>query len=163
MQNDNINSGSHFVPVEPFDLIVFGAAGDLSLRKLIPSLFHRWMDGQIPATSKIIGVSRSELSHKEFRAIAFSSFKNFHPSAEIDETDWSKFADHIYYVTLDAVSDGADWSGLSELLADSGDKQRVFYLALAPSLYGAVSANIKRAELKMTAPGSFSKNQSARI
>ena len=140
--------GSQFIPVAAFDLIVFGAAGDLSLRKLIPSLFHRWRDEQIPATSKIIGVSRSEMTDEEFRELAFESFKKFHPSAEIDEEDWKKFADHIHYVTLDAVSDDADWSDLSQLLADSGDKQRVYYLALAPSLYGAVSANIERAGLK---------------
>jgi len=56
-------SGSQFIPVSPFDLIIFGAAGDLALRKLIPSLFHRWRDEQIPGTSKIIGVSRSAMEN----------------------------------------------------------------------------------------------------
>ena len=150
MNKDRIlqHSGSQFVPVSPFDLIVFGAAGDLSLRKLIPSLFHRWRDEQIPATSKIIGVSRSKMSHEEFRELALASFRKFHAGAKIDEDDWSKFSEHLYYVTLDAVSESADWSNLAELLSNSGDKQRVFYLALAPSLYGAVSENIDRAELK---------------
>ena len=142
------HSGSQFVPVSPFDLIVFGAAGDLSLRKLIPSLFHRWRDEQIPPASKIIGVSRSDMSHEEFRDLALTSFRKFYGDAEINVDDWSKFAEHLYYVTLDAVSEDADWSNLAELLADSGDKQRVFYLALAPSLYGAVSENIDRAGLK---------------
>ena len=145
---DSPSTVAQFIPVSPFELVVFGAAGDLSLRKLIPSLFHRWRDEQIPAASKIIGVSRSEMSDEQFRSLARESFGKFHPDAEIDTADWSKFAEHLYYVTLDAVSDNADWSQLAELLSDRGDKQRVYYLALAPSLYGAVSANINRAGLR---------------
>ena len=58
------------LPVTPFDLVVFGAAGDLSLRKLIPSLFHRWRDGQIPPQSRIIGVSRTAMNADAFRKLA---------------------------------------------------------------------------------------------
>ncbi len=151
MSNNQLKAGagsSQFVPVSPFDLIVFGAAGDLSLRKLIPALFHRWCDDQIPATSKIIGVSRSEMSHEAFRQLAIESFRKFNPDAGINDADWAAFSRHLFYVTLDAVSDGADWSDLKEVLEGGDKKQRVFYLALAPSLYGAVSANIERAGLK---------------
>ncbi len=141
-------SSSHFVPVSPFDLVVFGAAGDLSLRKLIPSLFHRWRDGQIPASSKVIGVSRSAMETEAFRALALGSFKEFHPAEEIDDDEWERFAEQLFYVTLDAVSEDADWSVLTAHFEEGADKQRVFYLALAPSLYGAVSVNINRAGLK---------------
>jgi len=135
-------SSSQFVPVTAFDLVVFGAAGDLSLRKLIPSLFHRWRDNQIPPESKIIGVSRTSLGDEAFRALALESFRKFHPSENIDEDEWAAFAKQLCYVELDAVSDDADWSGLTGLLDGQESKQRVFYLALAPGLYGAVSANI---------------------
>ena len=137
-----------FVPVDPFDLVVFGAAGDLSLRKLIPSLFHRWRDDQIPAESKIIGVSRSAMDHAGFRALALESFRKFHPGETIDEAEWAAFEKQLYYCEIDAASADAEWSALKALLDGCDHKQRVFYLALPPGLYGAVSANIANAGLK---------------
>ena len=50
---------SRIIPVQPFDYVVFGATGDLTKRKLIPALYHRFMDGQFDEQSRIIGVSRS--------------------------------------------------------------------------------------------------------
>ena len=142
------SSSPQLLPVSPFDLVVFGAAGDLSLRKLIPSLFHRWRDGQIPADSKIVGVSRSAMDDEAFRALALDSFKKFHPGETVDAAEWGAFAAQLYYRELDAAVDDAGWSLLKDLLAGGEDKQRVFYLALPPGLYGAVSANIAKAGLK---------------
>lgn len=141
-------SSPQFVPVSAFDLVVFGAAGDLSLRKLIPSLFHRWRDDQIPRESKIIGVSRTVMDDAGFRRLALDSFRKFHPGETIDETEWAAFSELLFYREVDAAAADADWSGLAEALAGCEDKQRVFYLALPPSLYGAVSANIAAAGLK---------------
>ncbi|MFN9146371.1 MAG: glucose-6-phosphate dehydrogenase, partial [Hyphomonadaceae bacterium] len=53
---------AEFVPVPSFDLVVFGASGDLALRKLFPSLFHRFKDGQIPSDSRIVGVARQVMT-----------------------------------------------------------------------------------------------------
>ena len=145
--SDNSNS-SQFIPVSPFDLIVFGAAGDLSLRKLIPSLFHRWRDAQISETSKIIGVSRTAMDSEAFRTLALESFKKFHPGETIDEAEWAAFAERLFYCELDAANAEADWSVLRDLIDDAGGKQRVYYLALPPSLYGTVSENIVAAGLK---------------
>ena len=50
---------AEFVPVDPFDIVIFGVSGDLSRQKLLPALFHRYCDGQIDASSNIIGVARS--------------------------------------------------------------------------------------------------------
>lgn len=141
-----MSSSSHFIPVTPFDLVVFGAAGDLSLRKLIPSLFHRWRDGQIPPTSQIVGVSRTAMDDEAYRALARESFAKFHPAEEIDEEEWAAFSAQLFYAALDVVSEEADWSALASRL-DGADKQRIFYLALAPGLYGAVSQNIAKANL----------------
>jgi len=76
---DKTNQTSQFVPVSPFDIVVFGAAGDLSLRKLIPSLFHRWCDKQIPPESRIIGVSRTAMDSQAFRNMAEERFRMFFP------------------------------------------------------------------------------------
>lgn len=143
-----MSSSPQFVPVSAFDLVVFGAAGDLSLRKLIPSLFHRWRDDQIPKESKIIGVSRTAMDDESFRRLALDSFRKFHPDETVDETEWAAFSELLFYREVDASAADADWSGLTEALAGCEDKQRVFYLALPPSLYGTVSANIAAAGLK---------------
>ena len=58
---------THAAPVEAFDLVIFGGTGDLALRKLLPALFHRYADGQIPAGSRVIGVARDALSDVEDR------------------------------------------------------------------------------------------------
>ena len=141
-------SSPQLLPVPPFDLVVFGAAGDLSLRKLIPSLFHRWRDSQIPKQSKVIGVSRTKMNDSEFRQLALNSFREFYGDETVSDEEWLRFASQLHYVELDAVSASSNWPALAEKLADSDGKQRVFYLALPPSIYGEVSRNIAAAGLK---------------
>jgi glucose-6-phosphate 1-dehydrogenase len=58
---------SRAIPVPPFTLVVFGATGDLSRRKLLPALFHRDLAGQLPNGAVIIGTSRHAMSDNEFR------------------------------------------------------------------------------------------------
>jgi glucose-6-phosphate 1-dehydrogenase len=55
------------VPVSVFDCVVFGATGDLTLRKLLPALYLRFRDGQMPAGSRVFGAARSKLSDEAFR------------------------------------------------------------------------------------------------
>ncbi|MEX0339116.1 MAG: glucose-6-phosphate dehydrogenase, partial [Arenibacterium sp.] len=55
------------IPVEPFDLVVFGATGDLARRKILPGLFHRFRVGQMPGQARIIGSARSQMDDSEFR------------------------------------------------------------------------------------------------
>ena len=139
---------AQLLPVAPFDLVVFGAAGDLAMRKLIPSLFHRWRDGQIPAESRIIGAARTALDAGAFRALALENFRKFHPGEPVEEREWRLFAQRLSYVELDARSKESDWAELRDALAGAEGKQRVFYLALPPALYGDVSRNIDAAGLK---------------
>ena len=66
---------SRIIAVEPFDLIVFGGAGDLAYRKLLPALYHRHRDGQIPKEARIIGVSRRGMSDDEYREATAKALK----------------------------------------------------------------------------------------
>ena len=54
------------VPVDPFDLVVFGATGDLARRKLIPALYHRLRDGQMPGDARVIGAARTDMDSYNF-------------------------------------------------------------------------------------------------
>ncbi len=125
------------IPVEPFDLIVFGATGDLSQRKLIPALFHRDEAGQLPAEAKIIGTSRRELSDEAFRAFALAAIEKF-VEAELRTADNVKrFLAKLSYVQAEAtLEDG--WLKLEQVLAPMKERVRVFYLAVGPDLFGPI-------------------------
>jgi glucose-6-phosphate 1-dehydrogenase len=138
---------AQFVPVAPFDLVVFGAAGDLALRKLIPALFHRWRDGQIPAASRIVGASRSAMTDEAFRALCLESYRKFNKDEQVADAEWARFASHLSYAEVDAAQETGGWAALKAKLEGGEEKQRVFYLALPPALYGDVSRNIDRAGL----------------
>ena len=58
---------STVIPVEPFDLVIFGATGDLSHRKILPSLYRRFLVQQVPDTARIIGAARTEMDGDAFR------------------------------------------------------------------------------------------------
>ncbi len=58
---------AQIIPVAPFDCVVFGATGDLTIRKLMPALYYRLRDGQIPPEARIIGAARSDLDDGAYR------------------------------------------------------------------------------------------------
>lgn len=144
-------STPQLLPVEPFDLIVFGAAGDLAMRKLMPALFHRWRDGQIPSESKIIGVSRSVMEDGAYRAAVLERYRKFFPDEAVEDSEWAAFAAQLFYVGLDGLNPDANWEGLRKHIDTDPHKPRIFYLALPPSIYGDVCRNIDAAGLN--APG----------
>src|ERR1700741_2948864 len=109
---------AEFIPVPPFDLVVFGATGDLSLRKLFPSLLHRFLDGQIPAQSRIIGVARSDMDTAAFRKLIHDSREEFAPGACVDHEKCEEFLRHIEYVKLDATAPAKGWTPLHDALSN---------------------------------------------
>lgn len=123
-----------FVPVEAFDIVIFGGTGDLSRRKLLPALYHRWLDGQIPESSAIIGTARSEMDRAGYCALAREACRAASGSAW-DEAAWAEFEKRIHYVRIDATRAGSDWDALAQLMDVSDTRARIFYLATSPHLY----------------------------
>ena len=123
------------IPVELFDLVVFGATGDLSQRKLLPALFHRDLQGQIPPGSRIIGCSRRTLSREDFTAFARKAIEDHVPESERPDDVMGRFLERLSYVTADAAQD-AGWADLAQSLKPEADRVRVFYLAVGPDLFG---------------------------
>jgi glucose-6-phosphate 1-dehydrogenase len=136
-----------FVPVPPFDLVVFGATGDLSQRKLFPSLLHRFLDGQIPANSRIIGVARSPMDTDAFRKVVHDSQSRFAAGVCVDEAKCAEFLKHVHYVPLDAAAPVAQWGALKQELANGGDNVRIFYLATAPNLFAPIAQRLGETKL----------------
>ncbi len=134
---------SGFVPVDAFEMVIFGATGDLARRKIFPALYHRFMDGQIPENSRIIGVSRSEHSREEFLTLIYENYCEFEGKDSIEVESWSTFIALIDYVPIDVVGD-KDWSRLSKLLGKNTGLIRVFYLAMPPSMFSGICQGLKR-------------------
>jgi glucose-6-phosphate 1-dehydrogenase len=124
------------IPVTVFDCVVFGATGDLTLRKLLPALYYRFRDGQMPAESRIIGAARSQLTDADFRARAAEALKKHVAPGDLDPEMVQRFLGQLQYLPIDATAPDADWSRFDAALDPA--RERVFYLATSPDLYGPV-------------------------
>ena len=133
---------ANFVPVDVFDLVIFGGTGDLAMRKLLPALYHRDGDGQILDGSRIIAASRSELSRDDYLARVEDALRKNLREGEFDAEQWQTFRERIHYVPLNATAPN-EWHALADLLAGAEDRVRVTYLATAPTLFGPISAGLK--------------------
>ena len=94
---------SRIIPVQPFDYVVFGATGDLTKRKLIPALYHRFKDGQFDEQSRIIGVSRTKWSDADFQKAARDDIAQFVDKEDQDEAIIDRFVSIFAYVPNDVT------------------------------------------------------------
>jgi glucose-6-phosphate 1-dehydrogenase len=133
---------AQLIPVDTFDLIIFGGTGDLAMRKLLPALYHRDRDGQVTADSRIIAASRGALSRNKYLAMVEKSLQDGLDKGEFDAAHWKSFQRRIHYVQADALAH-ASWGPLSKLLAGHEERVRVAYLATAPGLFGAIATGLK--------------------
>jgi glucose-6-phosphate 1-dehydrogenase len=131
---------SRVIPVAPFDLVIFGATGDLARRKIIPSLYRRRVAGQMPGVARVIGVARKPLSDEEFRNFAAAALDEFAPES-CGAADRAGFLAAVSYVAVDAGGE-AGWDDLAHRLAP--ERVRAFYLSVAPDLFGAIAAGLHR-------------------
>ena len=130
------------LPVDPFDLIIFGGTGDLAMRKLLPALYHRDRDGQISADSRIIGVSRSPMERERYVARVEAGLRSNLRPGEFDDGHWRTFSERLHYAPADA-GDPAGWQEFAGLLRNQEERTRVVYLATAPSLFGPIATGLK--------------------
>jgi len=115
--------------VDPFDLVIFGGTGDLAQRKLLPALFHRFADGQIPSSSRIIGVAREPLDDAGFRSQVREALIGTCDARQLDA-----FLPQVSYRALDARKDEG-WDDFAQLITDAPEHVRVFYLSTSPELF----------------------------
>ncbi|MGR3762151.1 glucose-6-phosphate dehydrogenase [Roseobacteraceae bacterium NS-SX3] len=130
---------SRVIPVQPFDLVLFGATGDLARRKILPSLFHRFQIGQFGEQSRIIGSSRSELDRQGFQDMVAGAIREFGQDAETTPADIAAFTERLDYVPVDARGDGG-WAELKKHLR--ADVVRAFYLSVGPSLFPDIAGRL---------------------
>src|ERR1044071_3752172 len=86
---------------EPCTVVIFGASGDLTKRKLVPALYRLVQERLLPAEFAIVGLARTEMSTEEFRARMKEAVEEFSEAHHVDEEVWNSFAEGLYYLTAD--------------------------------------------------------------
>ena len=130
----------------PTDFTVFGGTGDLALRKLMPALYRLELEGELAATSRVIGVSRSQVTSDDYRDTVGEALAGH--IGDVDKDVAARLLSRIHHVQLDVRAD-LGWHSLHGLLKEREDEAavRVFYLAVAPTLFGPISEQLERAGL----------------
>ncbi|HJQ67786.1 MAG TPA: glucose-6-phosphate dehydrogenase [Blastocatellia bacterium] len=146
---------------DPCVVIIFGASGDLTKRKLLPALYRLTQERLLPAEFAILGFSRSTMSHEDFRAKMKDAIVTYSEAKRVDEAVWQSFAQGIYYISGD-INDPDCYKRMSEQL-DQIDRERgtagnrVFYLSVAPGLYSESIEQIGAAGMAQPKPGSWTR------
>lgn len=127
-------------------IIIFGASGDLTSRKLIPALFLLFKKGRLPKETRVVGVARTKYSSDDWRKDLTESTKKF-AGKQFDEAKWQEFAQSIFYQPGD-IGNEQDIAELAKFLSEleKGESStRLYYLATMPSLYGPAAAQLGKA------------------
>ncbi len=136
---------------EPCTVIIFGATGDLTKRKLVPALYRLVQERLIPGEFAIVGAARTEMSHDDFRAKMKEAIGQFSEAKRVDEEVWDSFAQGLFYSPVN-IDQPEDYKKLSDLLEQIDRERgtqgnRVFYLSTAPSLYAEAVSQLGQAGL----------------
>ena len=132
----------------PNTIVIFGASGDLTSRKLIPALYSLFAKGRLPKGTRIVGVARTKFSNEAWRDELTATTQKF-AGKEFDAVKWQEFAANVFYHPGD-IDKLADFQALAKTLNGLEGNQpmsRLYYLATAPSLYAMAIAHLGGAGL----------------
>jgi glucose-6-phosphate 1-dehydrogenase len=136
--------------LDPCAIVIVGASGDLTARKLVPALFNLYLNDGLPDPFLIVGCSRTKMSDQNFRN---KMEKGLDAAGKLNKAKWEAFAQSLYYRSID-YGDLSSYVELAEALRELDKKHKtrgnkVFDLAIPPSLYGRVAQMIGKAGLSM--------------
>jgi glucose-6-phosphate 1-dehydrogenase len=130
---------SRVIPVDEFDLVIFGGTGDLARRKILPGLFRRFRAGQMPQGARVIGAARAAMDDDGYRAQVAEAVAEFGGAERDDGAALGAFLERVHYVAIDATGTGG-WDRLAQLMRPG--VVRVFYFSVAPGLFGGISERL---------------------
>jgi len=134
---------SRVIPVDPFDLVIFGGTGDLARRKILPALFRRFCAGQLENGARIIGAARTDMDNTAHRSFVREAISEFVTDFRCPPETIDAFLESVFYVSLDAKGD-TGWSELSEMLRTSPKRVQAFYFSVGPSLFGDLAERLQK-------------------
>ncbi len=143
------SSSSRFI--EPCILVIFGATGDLTAKKLLPALYNLAREGQLPSQFACVGFARRDKTHEQFREEMKQAITTFSRVKPLDEALWTHFQENLYYHKAEFHEEEGYrslqtfLSGLDAKLGTKGN--RVFYLSTQPSFFPLVCENMHKASL----------------
>jgi glucose-6-phosphate 1-dehydrogenase len=136
--------------VDPCSIVIFGASGDLTARKLIPALYHLCKEKQMPPDFRIVGFARREKTDESWRKELREALDEFSRTKPVDEEIWREFASHISYCQGD-LTETAAYQRLEQRLSSFGSgplrRNLLFYLATSPSQFGPAVEQLHQAGL----------------
>jgi glucose-6-phosphate 1-dehydrogenase len=135
---------------EPQILVIFGASGDLTQRKLVPALYKLRRERRIPPETTIVGVARREWSHDYFREHMREGIEQFSDGIGAEEL-WQDFSQGLFYCSGD-IDKPESYQKLKDFLAELDDKRgtrgnRVFYLSVAPKFFPEAIQQLGQAQM----------------
>ena len=137
-------------PLDSCTIVIFGASGDLTARKLIPALYQMFKEKQMPPDFRVVGFARREKTDASWRQELRAALDQFSRTKPVDEKVWHAFAENLSYCQGD-LTDVAAYKKLEELLVSFGSaplrENLLFYLAISPSQFGEVVEQIHRCGL----------------
>jgi len=136
---------------DPCNVVFFGASGDLFKRMLLPAMYNLFLEGTLPSTFGIIGISRSEYTDDEFRRLGRSAIDEFSRHGAADTVVWERFAERIRY-TGGAFDDAESYRRLRAILEEHDARlgtasNRLFYLSTPPGVFAEIVKQLEAAGL----------------
>lgn len=134
-------------PIQPVTIVIFGASGDLTWRKLVPALYNNFRKGRLDECKHIIGIARRPMSDQDFRDHLKEGVTSFSPGTFSAEA-WLAFSQQLTYFQGD-LTDQKDYQRLADHLnkVESGPTNRLYYLATSPEFYHGIVENLGAVKL----------------
>ncbi|HSX38327.1 MAG TPA: glucose-6-phosphate dehydrogenase [Chlamydiales bacterium] len=137
--------------IEPCIVVIFGATGDLTGRRLAPALYNLGREGLLPPNFALVGFARKEKTHGEFRESLKQDISRFSRVKPIDENFWNHFQEHIFYHQSE-FDDDAGYASLNHFLQHLDNRyatrgNRIFYLSVQPKFFPIIIAHLHQAGL----------------
>ena len=134
--------------LDPAILVIFGAGGDLTWRKLLPAIYNLLLDNYLPERFAVVGVARKKVDNDAFREKIRTGVNQFSRRGVADESLWNSFAENICYLSEDLADPGSGVA-LKERLAEIEDlwgvrANRVYYLAIPPNMMEPAASMLQR-------------------
>lgn len=139
-------------------LVIFGASGDLTYRKLIPALYALYDQNMMPSKFEVIGVGRSLIEPEAYRTKMVEGIRAFSESNHLNEEEVQTFSQHLSYFPMD-VYEPKEYLRLKTYMEawcerEQAESNYLFYLSLLPSAFGPISKNLAQSGLQLST-GSF--------
>ncbi|MEM7470207.1 MAG: glucose-6-phosphate dehydrogenase [Pseudomonadota bacterium] len=135
---------SRVIPVENFDLVIFGGTGDLARRKILPGLYRRYCAGQMPEGSRIIGAARGDLDDAGFQKLVAEAIEEFVAKDRRDQKTVDGFCACLRFISIDARGEKG-WKELAGLVRQ--DVVQAFYFSVGPGLFGDLATRLHDYEI----------------